>query len=103
MKIKHFAGYGSVNAKLIENKIGFSEFGEPDEEISIAHIKVWGNHERGIYREDYIDIFNWLCKRFVKGCTNYSKIIDMKIDWHFEKINGEHTEVCDYFIAYYNE
>lgn len=99
MKIKHFAGYGSVNAKLIENKIGFSEF----REISVAHIKVWGNHERGIYREDYYDIFNWLCKRFVKECTNYIKIIAIKIDCSSEKINGEHTEVCDYFIAYYNE
>lgn len=94
MKIKHFAGYGSVNArKISEVKVTTN--------IKRVVIKVIGNHERGLYRNDHYDVFHWLVTRFCKDCQNERSIYHIDIEDTEERINGLYTEVCFYTIDYF--
>lgn len=56
MEIKHFAGYGKVTAKKITDK------------KHTLHIRVEGNHERGITlrKNDTTAMFDWLVQEFDK-------------------------------------
>ena len=93
MKIKHFTGYGSINAtKLYNTKIG--------EKTKRLVIKVSGNHECGLVRRDYYDVFNCLVKRFDKNCTDYKNIDHIIINSDYENINNIDTEIAIYTIDY---
>ena len=93
MKIKHFAGYGSVNAKKVsctKNEL-------------VVH--VWGCHECGVVREDFYDVFNWLVKRFDKTRKDYFEIEDVNIDnWYETEKDGRYrgcdAEHCIYTIRF---
>ena len=94
MKIKHFAGYGSVNAVKVKDK-------------TCLHIRASGNHERGLEPYDDYDVWHWLVMRFKKGTTFE--------DYYTWKRNGGHMEiessydynkneeVCDYKIYFGKE
>ena len=56
MRIKHYQGYGIVQARNIKDK----KYG------SDLHIQVTGNHEWGLVREDVYDVYHWLVKKFNK-------------------------------------
>jgi len=58
MKIKHWQGYGSVNAK----KLSKSTKGG----ITTLKVEVSGNHEYGVVRDDIYDLKRWLVDRFDK-------------------------------------
>lgn len=60
MKIKHWQGYGSVNAKLVKIK---SSTTNSIEELTIH---VWGNHECGLERYCGYDIYQWLVRKLCK-------------------------------------
>ena len=90
MKIKHFAGYGSVEAKKISRK-------ERDGIVEL-HIQVRGNHEWGIERNDAYDFVNWLGKRFDKGLTDYRQIRSFKTESEWDSKNS--TDVCNYYVTY---
>lgn len=87
MRIKHWQGYGTVNAVRVKDK------------QCTLHIRVSGNHEWGLERDDVYDLYNWLVKRFDKSVPDY-------LQWHRTAIvsvndryeNGE--EVCDYMFVY---
>lgn len=89
MKLKHFSGYGSIDAKKIKDK------------SCTLHIRVTGDHEWGLRRDDEYDLFNWLVKRFDKSCTDY-------LEWHKKDpqiriesgYNDNHEEICDYYFTY---
>ena len=55
MNIKHWQGYGIVTATKIK-----------DANCDL-HIKVKGNHEWGLVRNDEYDIFRWLVSKFDRG------------------------------------
>ena len=57
MKIKHFAGYGTVDAVKVSRKV-------KDGLVTLV-VKVSGDHEWGLYRP-YDDVVDWLVKRFDK-------------------------------------
>ena len=88
MKIKHFAGYGTVDAKKMPNN------------GATLHIRVSGNHEWGLRRDDEYDLFNWLIKRFDKSIPDYATwhrmrpIIEIIEGWNVE------TDYCDYYFTY---
>ena len=88
MRIKHWAGYGCVNAQRMR----------PDG--AKIHIRVSGNHECGLHLEDDYDLFNWLVKRFDKSVTDYATwhysnpIIEIRDGWNTE------TDYCDYYFTY---
>lgn len=54
MKLKHWQGYGSVDARLIK---------KTDREVTI---EVTGAHEYGLVRDDLYDAKKWLLDRFCK-------------------------------------
>lgn len=88
MKIKHFAGYGCVNATKVKDN------------TCRLHVKVKGNHEWGLGANrtwDEYGLFNWLVKRF-------DKKIELN-DFHHAKIEAEPgyedgTETCDFYFWY---
>lgn len=93
MKIKHYAGYGCVNARKVYKRTS--------DNFAQVHIKVEGNHEQGIYREDWYDIHRWLCSKFAKDCKDYRDIQDIQITPSYVKTkeNG-YIDVCEYVITY---
>ena len=88
MKIKHYQGYGTVQAKKI-NKTG-----------NCLKVTVWGNHEYGLIRDDKYDVFNWLVKRFDKVHKDCRDISSMAISSYSKKIDGIDTDFCDYTIYF---
>ena len=90
MKIKHWQGYGSVNAKKISR--------EESNDIIKLHIKVSGNHEYGVERDDLYDIIRWIGTRFDKQLTDHRQVIDFKTNAGYDLNN--HEETCDYYIMY---
>jgi hypothetical protein len=69
MKIKHWQGYGSVNAKVTSKTLN-----SYSEERTIT-IKVWGNHEYGLDRsDDRYDVFHWLLLKFDKEAKRIKSV-----------------------------
>lgn len=104
MIIKHWQGYGRVNAvkmgtiKTIKNTdYSIAGIGE---ELKQAKILVYGNHECGVERNDRYDVFNWLLKKFDKTVTDSRCIVDLKTETFYQKRDGVDTEHCEYTITY---
>ena len=95
MKVKHFAGYGCVDISKVSERKFTTEFGEEKKEL---RIKVKGNHERGLVRDDDFDAFNWLVKRFDKSVTDYRDITISSIVESYDIENGVYVDVCVYTI-----
>lgn len=92
MRVKHWQGYGSVNVKKMERKV--------DGSVVNLHLRVWGNHEWGIERNDTYDVVRWIGTRCDKRLTDDRQIVRMVLDDRYEKISGLTVEVCDYYITY---
>ena len=95
MKIKHFAGYGTVNAE----KIKMERAGNG---CTFLHIRVTGNHEQGLRRSDEHDLYNWLVKRFDKSLKDF---VDFHKRYPVIQIKSGYNadtkqEFCDYIFAY---
>lgn len=83
MKIKHWQGYGTVNAVKVNCDRG-----------EVLHIKVTGDHEYGLERDDMYDATRWLAKRFDKSITS-----DNERDWrlsHFVELESVSFSECHY-------
>lgn len=99
MKIKHWQGYGFVDATKVSEK----DLSLTDEKYIVIRVK--GNHEWGIERNDTYDVSRWLLPRFVKGFKDgtydYRNIVSMSLHPNIEKDdNGESVDICDYIIVY---
>lgn len=90
MRIKHWQGYGCVNA----SKVSMTT----KDNIRTLVIKVTGNHEYGLARNDTYDVSRWLIKRFDKSFEDYRNIISMNLkeDWD----EAKHEDSCVYTIRY---
>ena len=92
MKIKHFTGYGSVQAKKVsKTKIG-------DKTKLVVEVK--GNHEWGLVRNDIYDVRRWLFNKFEKNFNGNDYNIEMSIDDDYVKENGIDVEVATYTFIY---
>lgn len=89
MKIKHWQGYGTVNA-VKENRT------VRNGEVTLT-IKVTGNHEWGLVRDDEYDLINWLVKRFDKSFTG------SRVRYGYESGVSNGTEYCRYQFKYREE
>lgn len=81
MVIKHFQGYGRVNAKKVSNKKVTDAYGREFNELVI---NVTGNHECGLalpYPDNY-SVYQWLVSKFDKSCESYLDIETMKMIEH---------------------
>lgn len=88
MKIKHWQGYGTVNAVRVKDR------------SCTLHIRVSGNHEWGLERNDTYDLYNWLIKRFDKSVPDYlswRRTASVVIN---DRYDGNDVEVCDYMFTY---
>lgn len=94
MRIKHWQGYGCVTATKCK-----------DSTPSMLHIKVQGNHEWGLVRDDEYDLYNWLVRRFDKDVPDYldwrqsNPIIEIRPGWR-KDIDQGYIETCDYYFTY---
>ena len=90
MRIKHWQGYGCVNATKIKDN------------SCKLHVRVTGNHEWGLYRNDLYDLYNWLVKRFdksIKDSTEWYKLYPtVEISNEYDYVNE--VDVCDYLFNY---
>ena len=97
MKIKHWQGYGIIEAKKIAKK---SRDGK-----TFITIELRGNHEWGLHRDDTYDIAHWLLPKFVKefkdGSKDYRNIEYMDITDGYERdSNGVYVDTCLYDIQF---
>ena len=88
-KIKHWQGYGSVDAKLLKKT--------PDEMV----IQVSGMHEYGLDCDKYdtYRVYEWLVKRFDPTKTERD-IESVDIDDTYETRGNVDIEVCTYTIHF---
>jgi len=84
MKLKHWQGYGSVNAVKVEDK--------PTEVV----IEVTGQHECGLVRNDVYDAKRWLLDRL---CPKYKTIKPYYIRMF---VYSEHSGKALYTFRPYN-
>ena len=92
MKIKHWQGYGSVNAKVVERRLSTLT------QLRMVKIRVWGNHEYGLDRsDDYYDVNQWLLKKVAKVDIDSRNIQEIKFEY-VQDIDGQ--EAAEYTITY---
>lgn len=93
MRIKHWQGYGTVSARKINDS------------SCTLHIRVEGNHEWGIVRNDDFDLYHWLVIRFDKDVADYpdwkrsAPLVDVRPGWRTD-INLGSVDTCDYYFTY---
>ena len=90
MKIKHWQGYGTVNAVKIKDK-NFT-----------LSVKVSGNHEWGLRRDDIYDLFGWLVKKFDPAWKDktYAEFAKLRPEVYIAHWDYEGTEYCEYKFRY---
>lgn len=96
MKIKHWQGYGTVNAKkLTEYPTGVSR--------KKTIIQVTGNHEWGIERMGIYAAYDWL-KQFLPDCKASTDIVMLNLyDAKIKDENGKEVDSAVYEFEYYND
>lgn len=96
MKIKHFMGYGSVQARKVSKT-------KTDDGKTKLVVEVKGNHEWGLVRNDIYDVYRWLFSKFEKNFDGSEYDIDMTIkDDYVDDENNKHecVEVAIYTFIY---
>ena len=88
MKIKHWQGYGTVNAVKVKSR-----------EFDLV-VKVSGNHEWGLRRDDMFDVFNWLVKRFDKSWADKTYADFRGAQMFIQHWDYEGVEYCQYSFRY---
>ena len=92
MRIKHWQGYGTVSATKV-----------PDKNCTL-HIRVVGNHEWGLRRDDLYDLYNWLVKRFDKSVPDVwawiRSVVAVSVEEGETIIDGLDVDTCDYYFKY---
>lgn len=88
MKIKHWQGYGTVNAKKLSSS------------ADTLIVEVWGNHEWGLERNDVYDVFNWLVTKFDKKRKDYTEIEDIELKDFYASDGRCDVEHCIYTIHF---
>lgn len=93
MRIKHFAGYGSVNAR----KLGKTEING----TCNLTVEITGLHEWGLTRpfHDPHLIYNWIVKRYDKRDIDITSI-GYTCNDGYKNVNGTFTEYAVYSINY---
>lgn len=90
MKIKHFAGYGSVTATKLSCK-------DTNGTRNLI-VKVQGNHEYGLVRQSTYDLLKWLVKRFDKKIPDDFR--DYMLEYTYQTGYENGVEYCIYDFKY---
>lgn len=98
MKVRHFAGYGSVEVKKVSKKtIIMNEYGDKKTEMVLS---VKGNHEWGLVRNDIYDVRRWIFNKFEKNFNGQDYEINMTIKSDYIKEGSIDVEVATYTFMY---
>ena len=97
MRVKHFMGYGSVEVKKISKKPIINGYGEKKTKLVL---RVKGNHEYGLVRNDIYDVRRWIFDRFEKNFNKSDYEIYMKVKSDYIEENGLNVEVATYTFVY---
>jgi len=97
MRIKHYAGYGSVEAKKVSKTTLTNEYGEKKVKLVV---RVKGNHECGLVRDDIYDVKHWLFDKFEKNFLGEYDEISMSVVDDYVNENGLDVEVAVYTFVY---
>ena len=94
MKIKHWQGYGCVNARKVKKTTKNG--------TTTLVVEVTGNHEWGLVRNDMYDLKRWLVERFDKATKDipYWRIDYFVTEDYFKADNGCDTERAVYTFSY---
>ena len=92
MRIKHFQGYGSVQAK----KVSKTTIGDKTKLV----IEVKGNHEWGLVMDDIYDVKRWLFDKFEKNFKGEYYNIEMSIKDDYVREGKIDVEVATYTFIY---
>lgn len=94
MRIKHWQGYGLVTAKKVKKSVKNG--------ITTLIVKVNGNHEYGLVRDDIYTLKHWLIDKFDKAAKDispYSINYDYN-DGYSLTADGCDEEYCIYTFTY---
>jgi hypothetical protein len=97
MRVKHFAGYGSVEVKKVSKKPIINGYGEKKTEMVL---RVKGNHEWGLVRNDIYDVKRWIFDKFEKNFKGNDYDIAMFVQDDYIKENALDVEVATYTFVY---
>jgi DnaJ-class molecular chaperone len=97
MRVKHFAGYGSVEVKKVSKKTITNGYGEKKTKMVLS---VKGNHEWGNVRDDIYDVKRWIFDKFEKNFKGNCYDIYMDVKDDYVKENGLDVEVATYTFVY---
>lgn len=97
MRVKHFAGYGSVEAKKVLKKTFTDRWGNKKTRLVVF---VKGNHEWGLVRESIFDVKSWLFDKFEKHFGGEDYDIEMSIESNYIKEKGLDVETATYTFIY---
>jgi hypothetical protein len=97
MKVKHFMGYGSVEVKKVSKTTINNQYGEKKTKLVL---RVKGNHECGLIRDDIFDVRRWIFNKFEKNFKGNDYDIDMYFESDYINENGHEVEVATYTFVY---
>ena len=97
MKIKHFAGYGSVEVKKVSKTTFENEWADKMTKLVLT---VKGNHERGLVLDSIYDVKRWIFDKFEKNFNGQDYDIEMSIKDGYIIENGVDVEVATYTFVY---
>ena len=100
MKVKHFAGYGTVEVTK-KSKTSFTdEYGEKKNKLVL---QVKGNHEWGLVRDFIYDVRRWIFNKFEKNFNGSDDEINMTIERDYVDNKDSYvgyTEIATYTFIY---
>jgi hypothetical protein len=97
MRVKHFMGYGSVEVKKVSKTSIVNGYGENKTKLVL---RVKGNHECGLVRNDIYDVRSWIFNKFEKNFKGDDYAIYMDIQSDYIEENGIDVEVAIYTFVY---
>jgi hypothetical protein len=97
MRVKHFAGYGSVEVTKKSKTKFTDQWGDTKNKLVL---EVRGDHECGNVRDDIYDVRRWIFNRFEKNFNGDDYDIQMSIEDYYVRKNGIDVEVTTYTFIY---
>lgn len=97
MRVKHFAGYGSVEVTK-KSKTKVTDICGNTKNKLVLQVK--GNHEWGNVRDDIYDVRRWIFNRFEKNFTGDDYDIQMSIEDDYVRENDIDVEIATYTFIY---
>ena len=97
MRLKHFAGYGSVEVTK-KSKTKVTDLWGNTKNKLVLQVK--GNHECGNVRNDIYDVRRWIFNRFEKNFIGNDYDIEMNIEDNYVQEKGIDVEVATYTFIY---